>query len=475
MNHLANAHNIKQAAQTIARGLRLANTPMGIKSTQSLREAKGWKEMVAGIQNDDRKALVANLLESYRQCNLLQEASTSINVGNWDRFAFPMISLVSENLVAQDLVSVQPLEGPTGLVFFTNFITGQTKGSRQRGSVIWDSLTGHADSNVDSSDRVEDESVGSSSSGGEVTVTAAYVPIIPGSLTIASSAATLRDDGNGGLLTSGGAAAGTVDYNTGAIATSSGGLGNALAVAISYNYNAEINPEAQQVDFEIQSRTITAEPRKLRARWSAEAALALEALHDVKAETMISTAVANHLKWEIDRGIIEQLRTKASAGVAGWSAQIPAGSTISYTEHKLSFVDAIQAASSFIQRGTNRAKANWAIFGTQGSNVIETLPQFEPAGDSAECEGIEKTGKLGRMDIYNDPRFPVDEGLLGYKGKDLLRAGFIFAPWVMLYTTPNVMLDDFQNRQGFMSNYGQIMVNSKMYSRMKLTNASAQF
>lgn len=475
----AAAFQMSKLAENLARGYRLAETSMGLKKDQNIREAKGWKEMVEDITDPLKRCIAASMLENYRHMsatmNRMNETTTAIQVGNWDKFAYPMISLVSENLVAQDLVSVQPLDGPTGLIFFTNYVTGQTKGNRARGSTVWDALTGHADSHLDSSDRVTEESLGVCDSGGEITVTLAYVPVIPGSVSISTSGATVRDDANGNIISSGGSTVGSIDYNTGAVVTTTANLGTSLATVASYNYNAEINNEAQQVDFEIQSRPITAQERKLRARWSQEAAFALESLHSVKADPMISTAVANHLKWEIDREIIEELRVKAGAGAAGWSASIPSGSTISYTEHKLSFVDAMTAASSFIQRGTNRAKANWAIFGTQGSNVVETLPQFEPSGDSAECEGVEEVGKLGRMKIYSDPRFPIDEGLLGYKGKDLMRAGFVFAPWILLYTTPNVQLDDFLTRKGFMSSYGKTMVNNKMYARIKITDASAQF
>jgi len=470
--------DLKRLAETIARGRRLADTDIGIKPNQHLREAKGWKQMLEGVTCPERRSFMAIMLENYRQSiQNLNETTTAIQVGNWDKFAFPMISLVSENLIAQDLVSVQPLDGPSGIIFFTNYVTGQTKGSRPKGSKIWDALTGHAESYLDSSDRVPEEAIGTSDAGGEITTSLAYVPVVPGTCQLVAGNTIVRDDGNGLLLNSSNVSCGTIDYQTGSITTTTANFGSpsAVAVSASYNYNAEINNEAQQVDFEIQSRLIHAQERKLRARWSQEAAFALESLHSVKADPMVSTAVANHLKWEIDREIIEDLRAKAGAGVASWNASIPSGSTISYTEHKLSFVDTLQAASSFIQRGTNRAKANWGIFGTQGANVIETLPQFEPLGDSAECEGVEEIGKLGRVKIYSDPRFPINEGLMGYKGNDLMRAGYVFSPWILLYTTPNVQLDDFLNRKGFMSSYGRTMINNKMYSRVMVNGVSASY
>jgi len=61
---------------------------------------------------------------------------STLQVGNFDKFAFPILTIVSENLVAQDLVSVQPLDGPSGLVFYMNFTTGQQKGNTARGAKV---------------------------------------------------------------------------------------------------------------------------------------------------------------------------------------------------------------------------------------------------------------------------------------------------------------------------------------------------
>ena len=466
----------RRMIETLTRGLRLAETPMGINDKQPLLEAKGWKEMVEGVTNPYTKAFVANMLENYKLSRQgLDETSTTTHVGNWDKFAFPMLSIVSENLIAQDLVSVQSLDGPSGLIFYMNFVTGQAKGSTPKGSKIWDALTGHADRNLDSSDRVPDEIIGVVS-GQAVAGNLAYSPIIPGTVTVTADNVVYRDGGDGLLYDASNATQGTIDYTTGEVALDDSGLpDDGTAVTAAYNYHPELNADAQQVDFELQSRPVYAQERKLRGRWSMEAAQALEALHKVNAENMISTAITNHLQWEIDREIIEDLRTKAGAGIFSWSATIPSGSYVSFTEHKLSFIDAMVGASSFIQRGTNRAKANWALFGTQGSNIVETLPGFEADSDSAEVEGAALLGKLGRMKVYSDPRYPVDEGLLGFKGRDFVRTGYVFAPWVLLFSTPLLTFDDFVSRKGFASSYAKACINNKYYARIKISNMKASF
>lgn len=476
--------NSQQLAETYIRGHRLAEAGMGITSKQSLTEAKGWKEMVESIRDPQKRAFTAIMLENYRKYRSgLDEATSTLQIGNYDKWAFPMISIVSENLIAQDLVSVQPLEGPNGTVFFMNFNAGQTKGNVARGSKIWDARTGHADRYLDSSDRVESETIAMTN--GEIANGTAltYGPVQPGTVTVTpASTGALKDDGAGAIVNSAGAPVGTIDYSTGAFssfqttAAISGTVASDDSATVSYNYNSEMNPEAQQIDIEIQSSPIYAEERKLRARWSTEAANALQALHEINAEDMVSTAITNHLQWEIDREIIEDLRRGAGAGLVRWSAAIPAASYISYTEHKLSFVDALVYGSNYIYRATNRVKANWFLGGIQATNVLETLPSFEPAAaGETETEGVSHLGSIGRMKCYADPHYRTDEGLMGYKGRDFVRAGYIFAPWILLYSTMLITLDDFVSRKGFASQYGKKMINNKFYSKLKLSGFSSSF
>jgi hypothetical protein len=468
-----------QLAKLFEKGARLAETPMGITESQSLTEATGWKEMLEGIEDESRKPFVALMLENYKEYRQgLDETTTTLQVGNYDKFAFPMLSIVAENLIAQELVSVQPLEGPSGLIFYMNFTTGQAKGAVPKGATIWDAKTGHVDRYQDSNDRVENEAVGTTDASGDMTANLSYTPVQAGTVAIVMDSVTVTDDGAGVLA--GTNVTGTINYFTGAISINGdtgahAGFGT-VAVIATYNYSIELNPNAQQLDFEVVSSPIYAQERKLRGRWSTEAAQALEALHKINAENVVSTAIANQLQWEIDREIIEDLRRQAGAGLVIWDATIPSNAHISFTEHKLSFFDAITTASNFIYRATNRVKANWILCGIQAANILETLPMFSSSSENkAEVDGVSQLGKLGRYKVYVDPHYPINEALMGYKGNDFVRTGYIFAPWILLYSTPLVVLDDFVARKGFSSQYGKKVVNSKFYAKIRIDNYKANF
>lgn len=474
-------NNLAALGKNIAKGLRLARTPLGVGRGGSLTEAKGFKELVEGIADPIRQATTALMLENYREYRTtLDEATSTLSIGSYDKWAFPLLTYIAENTIAQDIVSVQPMEGPTGNVFYMNFITGQAKGGTPKGAKILDARTAKADRYTDSASRVDGEIMVSAGTGGVDGQALTYLPVMPGTVVgiidPSGTPAEVSDNGNGSILSAAGATVATIDYTTGII-TGCDGIMEATsgtAIEFSYEYHPELNDTAQQVDFEIQSSPIVAKERKLRARWTQEAALSLKALFEEDAESVVTNAITSTIKWEIDREILEDLRVRASAGTVTWSGTAP--TNVSYPEHKLTFIDAFQTASNYIHRATNLARANWAVTGTSGSNIIETLPNFEASTNVVEVEGVAEVGKFGVARVFVDPHYPVNEVTLGYKGtNDLVRTGYIFAPWVLLYTTPTTQLDDFINRKGLASIYGKKSVNSKFYSRIVITNPAVTF
>jgi len=287
-----------QLRDTMVRGEQLAESSLGIGAGGSLCEAKGWKEMVEGVQNAPFCAL---MLESYKQyLSTLDETTKALQVGNFDKFAFPIISMIAENLVAQELVAVQPLAGPSGLVFYMDFVTGQAKGDLAKGASIWDSRTGHPTraSYDHTSDVVPNEVLFTMATGTTVyNGNVAYRPVKPGTVTITQGGNIWTDDGNG-TLSGTNLASGTINYQTGAFSCTVTTEVNAQQVTAVYQYDLEANDSLPQLDFQLTSSPVFAQERKLRGRWSTEAAQVLQALHGLDAEAQVSTAIANEIQFE---------------------------------------------------------------------------------------------------------------------------------------------------------------------------------
>lgn len=460
---------------------RLVETPMGIKKGQSILESKGWKEIVADIPGDDRKNFVAIMLENRRQAFLsarnsaLQEDTTSIQVGNWEKFGFPVISMVAENLVTPDLVSVQPLQGPSGTVFFMDFTAGQTKGNIKKGDLIWDSRGGHGPSRDHSSEKVPQEQLSVQATGTfTYTGTLTYTPVRPGTVSIGAGAETWVDNGNGVIVASGTLNSGTIDYNSGAVSLVFGSVTNGNPILFTYEYNSESSTNLPQINFQLSSAPIYARRFALRGRWSMEAEQVLNSLHGLKAESSVSSAIASEIQFEIDREVLSKLWNAAAAGTNVWNATPLTG--ISFTEHKLTFVDAINELSGFIYRSTARVRANWVLTGIQGMMVLMNHPLFEPATAKPEVDGVTFLGTLNRMyKVYVDPHADPTSYLVGYKGNDWMRTGAIFAPWILLYSTQTIALDDMTFRKGFASSFGQRIVNGRYYAKGTITNYPTTF
>jgi hypothetical protein len=420
-----------------------------------------FTEAMRGLEEADPtlRANTAIMLENTRHWmyEQLNETTRLINVGDFEKYAFQLVRAVFPNLIAHQIVSVQPMMGPTSLVFYQQFLYNTTKGSAVAGRDI------HENPNVFySSEHIDAETIGAAP-GVNPTGNLDFRPVRPGTLTITDGTQVITDDGQGNLIGDiNPAGANTVDYNTGAFDVTFAAATGADPTA-EYDYNMEANDQLPEIDLNLVSAPVVARPRKLRTRWSLEATHDLKSLHGLEAEIELVGATANELKFEIDREIINDLRSVASATSAPaiWGSKTPTG--ISFTEHKLSFVDTLVRMSNAIYQKTQRAVGTWIVAGIEVCNIIETLPGFKADG-TLTGRGVYRVGTLNnRWVVYKDSFLPDNDFLMGYKGEAMFETGMIFAPYIPMYTTPTVMLDDFIARRGIASRYGKKVVNSKFY------------
>ena len=391
------------------------------------------------------------------------------NVGTFDKYVFPIIRTLIPQLAATDLVSVQPMSGPTSLIFFLDYLYGTTKGAVTAGTSLFNTI----DKSY-SSETVTEESVGVTS-GGDGTVanfTLSFIPVVPGTVTISTTGtddAEVTDDGAGSFT--GDYDAGDIDYATGAVTDLdfSGVTTNAQPVLATYDFNSEFHADTPQIDLIITSSPVTARPRKLRARWGMEAQQDLTAIHGIDAETELTSAITNEIKFEIDQEIVRQLETIAYSPSASelpvWDKNPSTG--VPYVLHKETLKDLFVSASTIINRRSRRAVGNWIVAGDNVADIVETLSNFVPDTSAGLTRGVYKVGTLaGRWDIYRDQGMSAvtpNRFLMGYKGPTFLEAGYVYAPYVPLYTTPTIILDDFFSRKGLGTRYGKRVVNNTFY------------
>jgi hypothetical protein len=353
--------------------------PMNVLLDSSRKLVNKWEPtgLLEGIERESDVAGMAVLLENQAR-QLIDEASqagTSANQEQWSGVALPLVRRIFAELSAQEFVSVQPMNLPSGLIFYLDFKYGSTQQGGKMHAKGTD-LYGNTSSSGDPTGGV----YGAGKWGYSINDRSAAATPITGSAT----AATVRFDSNlsasaaaGNLATltftapagsdldgvKGWAITGSaadangytsIDTFYPAFTTVSGDsvtmvysgslLKHAASSSIAVMYHAAptetsrgdfetsfsaegANPEEPnvgipEVDIEMKSIPITAKSRKLKAVWTPELAQDLNAYHAVDAEAELTAMLSEYVTMEIDLEIIDMLKTNASAATENWTTRV---------------------------------------------------------------------------------------------------------------------------------------------------------
>ena len=522
-----------------------------------------WEKtgLLEGLDNDRTRNSMARLLENQAK-ELLRESSSMAggDVEGFAAVAFPIVRRVFGGLIANDLVSVQPMSLPSGLIFFLDFTVSDETGSRL-GMLSGDSLYGggrvgaeitggvslsglnaensfyalnNGYSSPTSSLSVNVANVLSGTYGAgdaELDRLVRYDPdFVSGTTTVAIGSLAVSDltqlnlDNLVAISASKAVAnaqqirrlsqfSGTADTNILVVFASLDGTVTPVTLSSSFMLTAQdyVIPidddfvtsnalgsvigdpqwglEAQtaipEIDIKVDSVSITAITKKLKAKWTPELGQDLNAYHNLDAEVELTSILSEQIALEIDREILEDLVKGATAGKYYWSraagrfvnrltgAEVGAGTatpdfTGTVSEWYETLVETINDVSAQIHRKTLRGGANFLVCGPEVANVLEFTAGFR-ANITADADmgtvGAVKVGALSKKwDVYVDPYFPRNVILVGRKGGSFLESGYVYAPYVPLQVTPTIFgTEDFVPRKGVMTRYGKKMVRPDMY------------
>lgn len=465
--------HISRFTDVLEWGYRLAETPVGIpeKHPRGLWESRGWKEFVEHMP-EHKRAVTAIMLENCRsRFGRLDEITRTGSLGTFDKWIFPVIANMSENDVIDQLVAVQPMAGPVSQIVYLDIVTGRRKGRTPAGAPMWRALQGAVDRDDDADEVVQDETGTSNGSG---VFTLEWTPIRAGTFTGTVGSTSVADDGNGNIInTTTNATIGSIVYQaTGAGTVTISSL-TSSAYTVTYAFNSEGNLNIQDYEMKLSSTPVTAKVMKLKTLWSEEADQNLQAMYNIRAESVLLNALTNALQYQKHRQVIFDLRAKADAGFVIWDAIAPTG--VNYQTHKFSIIDAFETASNFIFASTNMVAGNWILTGLQAATVVATLPQFVAKNNRTQMQGVTYIGDLGNKKVFADPHYPTNEFLIGHKGDQFLTTGYVLAEYQKLYTTPDIVLPDFIHQRGFATSFARKMVNSKMFCRGLVQNSPTAF
>lgn len=476
---------------------------------------EGWMPYIGAIEEYNKakgkESLSENDKQNIAQCleNTLSEVAMKggqrlfENTTTQSDIAFlgiqlPVIAALLPSLVANKLAVVQALDRRQGAVFYLDVKYNNTKGSVTANTNMMSAISGHnstAGGRLYGSQIVKDEAMTQSGTGSLLvfTKTCALLPLMGtlGSVTFTwvSGGATYRlTNSASALVLAGTYGAGTINSLAAGVVSvtivSGYAPDNGTQPTITYQYNYETNTSMTGsipgVNINLTSSTITALDFPLRADYTLGASIDLQKAHGLNLEDELVKYLGGEIKFELDHLVIDDMvqagldLTNGAGTAPSFSATV--GSGQEWLWRKYQFVDSIEAGSNLIFSKTLRAFANFIICGNNVARVIRQLaPHFKPA---AGIDGIVPTGpyELGTLDgriVIHDPFVSTNTYTLGYKGDNYLMAGYIFAPYIPLMTTPTLLTADLKAQKGFLASAGFKLVNAGMFANGAISGLPA--
>lgn len=477
-------------------------------SATFLNEAKEiqseWSKtgLLEGIDNDYTRSVTSVILENQRLFNELSTDTSDIAV--FKRISIPLIRRIYPQLIANKIVSVQPLLGPVGLVYYLRFRyssnKGATRGADNNGGFPGDDAnslmqTAAGDANLDityTSQQVENETT-STDDGVDTTSIFAPLertPILGGTVTgtvyrgttaiqtfVVSAAGTFTFADIGTVVGAKAQSSGsTLNLTTGEmVLTWTSAPSETNYAVVSYEVNFECQQDIPEINMALESEEVVAKSRKLKAVWSIEAQQDLRSQFNLEYDTEITSVMAQEINLEIDREILQDLRRNAGT-VAAWDFSTAIGESLK--ERYETLYIKVTEVSNVIHRKTLRGMANWIVTSPEVASIFETsVAGFAPAPSETFTSslGIQYVGTVNqRWRLYKDALAPRNQLLMGYKGDNYLDSGYFYMPYVPLIQTPPVVDPDslFCTRKGLMTRYGKKLLRegAKFYARLNIAN-----
>jgi hypothetical protein len=386
------------------------------------------------IGDSYRRAVTATILENQERAMkedaaFLNEAaptnSTGANISNWDPILISLVRRAMPNLIAYDIAGVQPMTGPTGLIFAM-----RSRFDAQDGT---EALFDEADTDFSGRNKA-----GSSVDGFSSTAHSGTNPEV------------LNDT-----------PAGTYTTGTGMTTAAAEALGDA-----SGNSFAEMA-------FSIEKSTVTAKSRALKAEYTMELAQDLKAIHGLDAETELANILSAEILAEINREVVRTIYTNAEKGSpaghvtnAGiFDLDTDSNGRWSVERFKGLMFNLERDANRIAQR-TRRGKGNIIITSADVASALQMAGVLDYTPALNNNLNVDDTGNTfagvlnGRFKVYIDPYSANSAAahyyVVGYKGTSPYDAGIFYCPYVPLQMVRAVGQDTFQPKIGFKTRYGLI-------------------
>ena len=388
------------------------------------------------IQDPYRRAVTTLILENQEKAmsedrEFLGEVAPNnqtANVANWDPILISLVRRAMPSLIAYDVCGVQPMTGPTGLIFSMK--------AKYTSNLGPEALYNEANTFFGGQKQ-------NATTGAQVT------------------AQTGRDVL--AVMT-----AGNYNVNTGLTTAQAEALGDSNADSFA------------QMAFSIEKSTVTAKSRALKAEYTMELAQDLKAIHGLDAETELANILSAEILAEINREVIRTIYINSKNGAQtnvtnGGIFDLNTDSSGRWSVEKFKgLMFAMERDANVIARDTRRGKGNIMICSADVASAMTMAGLLDYQSALQDNLNVDSTGNTfagvlnGRLKVYVDPYANMGVGynaaaaatqyyVVGYKGTSPYDAGLFYCPYVPLQMVRAVGENTFQPKIGFKTRYGLIM------------------
>src|SRR6056300_401761 len=390
------------------------------------------------ITDSYRRAVTATILENQERAQkedaaFLSEAAptnaTGSSIQNWDPILISLVRRAMPNLIAYDIAGVQPMTGPTGLIFAM-----RSRYTSQTGS---EALFDEADSDFSARNAAGDSTSGQT----------------PGGQAGANPA--ILSDSPAGSYTK----------------------GEAMTTATAEALGDASGNQFAEMAFSIEKSTVTARSRALKAEYTMELAQDLKAIHGLDAETELANILSAEILAEINREVVRTIYINAEKGASANTGTINTTTEGVFdldtdsngrwsVERFKGLMFQLEREANAIAQRTRRGKGNIIICSSDVASALQMAGVLDYTPALNNNLNVDDTGNTfagvlnGRFKVYIDP-YSANQAakqyfVVGYKGTSPYDAGIFYCPYVPLQMVRAVGQDTFQPKIGFKTRYGLV-------------------
>ena len=382
------------------------------------------------IEDAYKRAVTTVILENQEKAvredrSFMAEAApanaTGTSVDTWDPVLISLVRRAMPNLIAYDICGVQPMTGPTGLIFAMKSRYGSQAGA--------EALFDEADSDFSAEDAASNTGSPDSHSG--------------------TNPATLNDSPSAGTYTTG------------------SGMTTAQAETL-----GDGTDEFAEMAFSIDKVTVTAKSRALKAEYTMELAQDLKAIHGLDAETELANILSSEILAEINREVVRTIYSHAKAGAqvnttTAGIFDLDTDSNGRWSVEKFKgLLFQLERDANAIGQLTRRGKGNIILCSADVASALQMSGVLDYAPALATNLNVDDTGNTfagvlnGKFKVYVDPYSANVSAsqfyVVGYKGTSPYDSGLFYCPYVPLQMVRAVGQDSFQPKIGFKTRYGMV-------------------